>query len=116
MVYMPSERKLARPYHGPYRVLKVTPTNAEVSLIDRPREPSIFVSLSRVRQCYEEMENKSWTGPRKKRKRRSRPATTSSKTPEELPPEAPETSPEQESMPVNRGPVTRSMARAKPTQ
>jgi hypothetical protein len=120
MVYMPSdvqgkERKLARPYHGPYRVLKVTPTNAEVILVDRPKDPSIFVSLSRVRQCYEEMEDRSWTGPRKKRKRKCRRAkTTSPSTSSEgLPPETPETSPEQESMPVRNAPVTRATARAK---
>ena len=58
MVFMPSrvqgkDRKLARPYHGPYSVLKVTPTNAEVALIDRARNPSIFVSLTRIRRCYE---------------------------------------------------------------
>ena len=62
MVYMPSEvqgkdRKLARPFHGPYQVLSVTPTNAEVTLINRPSDPSIFVSLSHVWPCYEEMED-----------------------------------------------------------
>lgn len=35
MIYMPAESqgknwKLSRPFHGPYRVLKVTPTNVEV--------------------------------------------------------------------------------------
>ena len=75
MVYMPSEvqgkdRKLARPFHGPYRVVSLTPTNAEVVLVDLPREPSIFVALHRVRRCYEEMEDVSWTGPRRKRRRR----------------------------------------------
>ena len=57
MVHMPHEAtgktaKLARPYFGPYRVLNVTSTNAEVRLIDKPDEPSIFVSLDRVRPCY----------------------------------------------------------------
>ena len=38
MVHMPGElkgkdHKLARPYHGPYRVLKVTSNNAEVVLV-----------------------------------------------------------------------------------
>ena len=91
LVYMPSdvqgkERKLARPYYGPYRVLQVTPTNAEVVLIDKPRDPSIFVSLSRVRKCYEEMADETWTGPREKRKRKSqkRPATPSSSDPPPL--------------------------------
>ena len=37
MVYMPGDVsgkkwKIARPYHGPYRILSVTPTNAEVQL------------------------------------------------------------------------------------
>ena len=38
IVYMLSEvtgknRELARPYHGSYRIVAVTPTNAEVKLI-----------------------------------------------------------------------------------
>ena len=46
MVYMPGEVsgkrwKIARPYHGPYRVLSPTPTNAEVRLIENPSEPSL---------------------------------------------------------------------------
>ncbi len=37
MMYMPSgkDRKLARPDHGPYRVLNITPTNDEVVLATR---------------------------------------------------------------------------------
>ena len=129
MVYMPSsvqgkERKLARPYHGPYWVLKVTPTNVEVSLIDHPQEPPIFVSLNRVRRCYEEMEDHSWTGPRKKRKRGRRSRTQGSLTSslpdpptfpsedEDIFPVTPEPSPPWESMPKSDGPITRSMARA----
>ena len=47
MVFMPSsvqakEWKLAHPYHGLYHVLKVSPTNAEVTLTDQPRESAIF--------------------------------------------------------------------------
>ena len=47
MVYMPGEVsgkkwKIARPYHGPYRILSVTPTNAEVQLIESPAEPSLW--------------------------------------------------------------------------
>ena len=67
MVYMPSEvtgknRKLARPYHGPYRITAVTPTNAEVILIERASEPSIFVAISRLRKCYPEISDTCWTG------------------------------------------------------
>ena len=47
MVYMPGEVKgkvwkFARPYHGPYRLLSLTPTNAEVRLVDRPSEKSKY--------------------------------------------------------------------------
>jgi len=60
MVHMPNELqgttwKFARPFHGPFRVVSLTPTNAEVRLIDEPRSDSMFVSLSRVRPCYEEL-------------------------------------------------------------
>ena len=56
MVHMPGEVqgkawKLARPFHGPYRVIALTPNNAEVSLIDKPKDQSIFVSLNRIRLC-----------------------------------------------------------------
>ena len=42
VVLMPSaakgeKRKLARPFHGPFRVLSVTSTNAEVRLVDDPK-------------------------------------------------------------------------------
>ena len=69
MVYMPidvqgQDRKLARPFHGPYRVLAVAPTNAEVRLIGQITGESIFVSLDRVRRCYLEQGNETWTGKR----------------------------------------------------
>ena len=44
--------KLVRLFHGPYRVLNLTPTNAEVHLVDQPDSESIFVSLSRVCLCH----------------------------------------------------------------
>ena len=50
-MFMPSEttrkdHKLTRPYHGPYCIVSLTATNAEVKLIERPREPSIFVAVT----------------------------------------------------------------------
>ena len=45
--------KFARPFYRPSEILALTPTNAEVSLSD----PSIFVSLDRVRPRYSEMSN-----------------------------------------------------------
>ena len=72
MVHMPSELqgktwKFARPYHGPFRVLNVTPTNAEVRLVDDPKSDSMFVSMTRVRPCHDELPDTSWRGsiPRK---------------------------------------------------
>ena len=83
MVYMPGAVKgkawkFARPYHGPYRVLAVTPTNVEVKLVDQPKEPSIFVSIDRVRRCPNEMKDISWTG-HAQRSTRSRQAQSKAK-------------------------------------
>ena len=65
MVHMPHEAtgkaaKLAMRYFGPYRIVSITPTNAEVKLVDRPGNPAIFVSLSRVRPCYSELPDSSY--------------------------------------------------------
>ena len=66
MVYMPTDatgktRKLARRYHGPYWIVVVTPTNAEVKLIERVGEPSIFGAIDRLHRCYPELPDTSWT-------------------------------------------------------
>ena len=46
----------------------------EVRLVDKPAEPSIFVSLDRVRVCYPELGDESWSGKvtRKKKVKASR--------------------------------------------
>ena len=100
MVYMPSEvtgknRKLARPYHGPYHIIAVTPTNAEVKLIERVGEPSIFVAIDRLRKCYPELPDTCWTGRKPTQKCRSKLQAVTASPAE----------------PVQRttGPVTRSM-------
>ena len=103
MVRMPGDIqgkswKFARPYHGPFRVVSVTSTNAEVVLVDRPTDDPIFVSLKRVRPCYEELPDISWTGhsnvkPRKKK--------SQNKDTQKLKKETNE----------YKGPITRSMAR-----
>lgn len=77
MVFMPKdvagkERKLARPYHGPYRVLSLTSTNAEVQLIEHPEYAPIFVAMDRLRKCYPELPDVSWTGRRQRRHRARR--------------------------------------------
>ncbi len=92
MILMPGEVKgkawkLARPFHGPYRILSLTPNNAEVVLVDRPKDSSIFVSLDRVRLYYPELEDDvSWTGPRKRKRNRRKCETVNA---EQLPPELP---------------------------
>ena len=103
MVLMPTEakgekRKLARPFHGPFRVLTVTPTNAEVRVVDDPKAASIFVALDRVRLCYPEQADVTWTGRSRRR------MVTHSKEPDSSStPSTPR---------VRNGPVTRSMTRA----
>ena len=64
---MPSELqgptwKFACPFHGPFRILSLTDTNAEVKLIDEPHSSSIFVSLQRIRPCHDELPDTSWRG------------------------------------------------------
>ena len=46
------KRKLARPFHGPFQVLTITPTNAKVRLVDDPKAAPIFVARDRVCLCY----------------------------------------------------------------
>ena len=75
-VHMPEVRgkawKFARPFHGPYRILELTPINASVRLADRPQDIPIFVSLDRVRRCLEEIPNgKTWSRKKRNRKRRT---------------------------------------------
>lgn len=101
MVYMPHSVsgkawKLARPFYGPYRVLSLTPTNAEVKLVDKPDSGSIFVALNRVRLCYPELPSKSWSGQKSKRSytRKSKEVTAAKPAPERI-----------------TGPVTRSMSK-----
>ena len=61
-IHMPATRtgpayKLARPFHGPYRVTTVHPNGVEVQPVDRPKEAPIRVALNRVRRCPHQMGN-----------------------------------------------------------
>ena len=113
MVYFPNQVKgkawkLARPYFGPYKVLSLTPTNAEVQLMNAPNDGSIFVSLDRVRLCYEEMTDDVWAGPSHRTPKRSQKATQ----PERRARGTTTRALESEALTQDRvGPVTRSMAR-----
>jgi hypothetical protein len=51
----------------------LTPTNAEVQLIEKPSDPTLFVAISHLRRCYPEIpSDASWTGRHKKAKRKRR--------------------------------------------
>ena len=67
MVFMPQEttgkdRKLALPYHGPYRVLEVKTNCLLVRPVDRPRDQPILVSMDCVVECSPELPDTSWLG------------------------------------------------------
>ena len=68
------ERKLARPYHGFYRILALIPTMPNWNLLIGIHDPSISVALDRLCPCYPEIPNSSWTstGHRKTCKQKSK--------------------------------------------
>ena len=83
MVHMPGTVKgkawkFARAFYSPYRIITVTPTNAEVRLVDKPDDDTIFVALDRLRSCPGELKDISWTGHSQKRARRSKKAQSTS--------------------------------------
>ena len=94
--------KLARPYHGPYCIISLTPANAEVQLIECPSDPALFVAISRLRRCYSEIpKDASWTGRNKKTKRKRRSGRSQEKSKSQT-----------EHLPQKEGLVTRSMTQA----
>ena len=92
---------MSRPFHGPYRVLTVTPTNVEVRLVSDPRQESIFVNLDRIRSRYPELEDDEWIGPKGKMKAKG---TKKKSTP-------PSGASAPEKVTSREGPVTRSMTK-----
>ena len=70
------ELEASKTLYGPYRVLQVTPTSVEVRLLDQPKSDSIFVALERVRRCYPEQGDTTWTGHNKHRKKSRLKGTT----------------------------------------
>ena len=66
-VHMPAAKsgqawKLARPFHGPFRVTEVMDGGVEVAPVNRPQDKSFRVSLQRVRPCPEEIGNEFYPG------------------------------------------------------
>ena len=63
-MYSPSRRqgkayKLARPFIGPYHILKLHTNGADLKLIAKPAAASIRVSLNRIRMCPKEIAESS---------------------------------------------------------
>ena len=113
MTYMPGavqgkNWKLSRPFYGPYRILSLTPTNAEIRLVDKSSDPAIFVSLNRLRPCYSELSDVSWSG---KSKRHRKKQSVSNKTKSNANSEASHTDHAVVTHPNRR--ITRSMTRKK---
>lgn len=72
MVYMLHEnsgkqRKLAPPYHGPYRILEVTSNGVCIRPVDHPEQEPIRVNIDRVTKCPTELLDVSWLGNTRKR-------------------------------------------------
>ena len=68
-------RKLARPFHGPYRLVEVGPNTAKIRRVDRPEEEPILVSLDRLRKCPAEIGEEFWPPGRKQRPKKGSGAT-----------------------------------------
>ena len=90
--------KFARPYFGAYKVARITPSNAEVQLLNHLIVPTIFVSLDRVHKCYEEMTDDVWMGHRQITPRCAQPKMNLASTKETVP------------APPYTGPVTGSIS------
>ena len=72
-LFKPSEktgeaRKLARPYHGPYRVTRLDTNTAHICRVDRPQEEAILVALGRLRRCPLEIGEDFWPPSKPRRK------------------------------------------------
>ena len=64
-VYMPAARsgkayKLSRPFHGPYRIVKLYESGADVQPVDNPRIDPIRVAFNRLRVCANEISDEFW--------------------------------------------------------
>ena len=64
-------RKLARAYHGPYRIVELATNTARIRRIDKPNEDPMLVALDRLRRCPKEITEEFWP-PDKPKARNSR--------------------------------------------
>ena len=78
LLYKPAEktgegRKLARPYHGPYRIIELAVNNAQIRKLDK-HMTSLFkpIALDRLRRYPTEVPNVFWPPKNQQRKRPSK--------------------------------------------
>jgi len=57
------DHKFAHPFHRPYWILDLTPTNASVCPSYRPDEAPVFISLDCVQRCPKEIHDQFWLEP-----------------------------------------------------
>ena len=90
-IYMPSAKKgkahkLARPFHGPYRVTETVDNGVMVTPIDRPQDTPIRVAMDRVRRCPKEIPDVFWP-EHKKQGKQTKQAETNQLTGADISPE-----------------------------
>ena len=64
-IFMPAAKsskahKLARPFHGPFRIQKLHDNGVEIRPVDKSRDSPIRVSFDRLRVCPDEVSNEFW--------------------------------------------------------
>ena len=79
-------KKLARPVHGPYRIISLDTNTAHVRRVDQPQDEPILVVIDRLKRCPDELEEGCWppkaTGRgRRKMRRKAVQRTTGDTTP-----------------------------------
>ena len=90
-IYMPSAKKgkahkLARPFHGPYRVTETVDNGVMVTPIDRPQDTPFRVAMDRVRRCPKEIPDVFWP-EHKKQGKQTKQAETNQSTGADVSPE-----------------------------
>ena len=112
-------RKLARPFHGPYRVVEITSNDARVRRVDRPQDEPILVALDRLRRCPEEIPDEFWPKDKKskskpKKMERSDDLNSLSRTPQDV--HVPSDMTGSDPIPPNTSPVTTPPVTRAPNQ
>ena len=82
-------RKLARPFHGPYRIIRMDVNRAHIRRVDKPQEDTILVALDRLR-CPDEIEG-VWPPAKASKKQQQTLSSVTPSTSDSLPKNRPTT-------------------------